>query len=113
MRQGRPHKAPLVVRDEDREALLRWTKRPKSSNGLAQRARLHQGEEPQAAEPMSGLTPRESEVLVLLSNGRTNRQIAEELFISERTVGVHVSRILHKLGVPNRGAAAHLFRASE
>lgn len=60
-----------------------------------------------------GLTAREGEILALLSGGRTNRQIAEELFISERTVGVHVSRILHKLGVPNRGAAAHLFRASE
>ncbi|MCO6011154.1 LuxR C-terminal-related transcriptional regulator [Actinoallomurus purpureus] len=61
---------------------------------------------------MPGLTAREAEVLELLSSGRTNRQIAETLFISERTVGVHVSRILRKLGVPNRGAAAHLFRAS-
>jgi DNA-binding CsgD family transcriptional regulator/tetratricopeptide (TPR) repeat protein len=91
---------------------------------LAQRARLHKGELPserpspgtdiaRPAEPISGLTPRESEVLALLSSGRTNRQIAEALFISERTVGVHVSRILRKLGVPNRGAAAHLFRAAE
>jgi len=60
-----------------------------------------------------GLTAREGEILALLSDGRTNRQIAEALFISERTVGVHVSRILHKLGVPNRGAAAHLFRAAD
>jgi DNA-binding CsgD family transcriptional regulator/tetratricopeptide (TPR) repeat protein len=78
---------------------------------LARRARL---ELVAAAEtPVPGLTAREGEILALLSDGRTNRQIAEELFISERTVGVHVSRILHKLGVPNRGAAAHLFRASE
>jgi DNA-binding CsgD family transcriptional regulator/tetratricopeptide (TPR) repeat protein len=66
-----------------------------------------------SGETVPGLTAREGEILALLSDGRTNRQIAETLFISERTVGVHVSRILHKLGVPNRGAAAHLFRASE
>ncbi|GAA4615796.1 LuxR family transcriptional regulator [Actinoallomurus liliacearum] len=82
---------------------------------LARRARLDlvPAEEPDPAEEtVPGLTAREVEVLALLSSGRTNRQIAETLFISERTVGVHVSRILHKLGVPNRGAAAHLFRAS-
>ncbi|MGH3380617.1 MAG: LuxR C-terminal-related transcriptional regulator, partial [Actinoallomurus sp.] len=77
---------------------------------LSRRGRL---ELVQAAGTVPGLTAREGEILALLSGGRTNRQIAEELFISERTVGVHVSRILHKLGVPNRGAAAHLFRASE
>lgn len=79
-------------------------------DGLAKRARLDVA---RTVQPVAGLTPRESEVLALLSSGRTNRQIAEALFISERTVGVHVSRILHKLGVPNRGAAAHVFRASE
>ncbi len=76
---------------------------------LARRARI----DPAApGKTGAGLTARESEVLALLSSGRTNRQIAERLFISERTVAVHVSRILRKLGVPNRGAAAHLFRAS-
>jgi DNA-binding CsgD family transcriptional regulator len=75
---------------------------------LARRARLELVAAPQA--PVLGLTAREGEILALLSDGRTNRQIAEALFISERTVGVHVSRILHKLNVANRGAAAHLFR---
>ncbi|GLY78089.1 helix-turn-helix transcriptional regulator [Actinoallomurus iriomotensis] len=77
---------------------------------LSRRGRL---ELVRAGETVPGLTAREGEILALLSDGRTNRQIAEALFISERTVGVHVSRILHKLGVPNRGAAAHLFRVSE
>jgi ATP/maltotriose-dependent transcriptional regulator MalT len=77
---------------------------------LSRRGRL---ELVRSAETVPGLTAREGEILALLSDGRTNRQIAETLFISERTVGVHVSRILHKLGVPNRGAAAHLFRASQ
>ena len=55
-----------------------------------------------------GLTEREYEVLVLLGTGATNRQIARRLFISDRTVGVHVSRVLHKLQVTNRAQAAAL-----
>jgi DNA-binding NarL/FixJ family response regulator len=45
-------------------------------------------------------------VLRLLADGRSNREIAEELFISAKTASVHVSNILAKLGVPSRGAAA-------
>ncbi|GHA73707.1 helix-turn-helix transcriptional regulator [Streptomyces anthocyanicus] len=53
-----------------------------------------------------GLTGRERDVLRLVSDGRTNRQIAEELFISPKTASVHVSNILAKLGVSGRGEAA-------
>jgi DNA-binding NarL/FixJ family response regulator len=49
-----------------------------------------------------GLTPREVEVLELLAAGRTNRQIGEELYVSEKTASVHVSNILRKLGVTSR-----------
>ena len=60
----------------------------------------------------SPLTRRELEVLALLAEGRSNRQIAETLFISESTAGVHVSNILGKLGVTGRTeAAAVAFRA--
>ena len=52
-----------------------------------------------------GLTARELDVLALVAEGRTNRQIAEELFISAKTASVHVSNILAKLGVANRGEA--------
>jgi DNA-binding CsgD family transcriptional regulator/tetratricopeptide (TPR) repeat protein len=52
------------------------------------------------------LSPREREVLALVAVGRSNRQIAEELFISPKTASVHVSNILAKLGVSNRGEAA-------
>jgi DNA-binding CsgD family transcriptional regulator len=53
-----------------------------------------------------GLTSREMEVLALVTAGRTNRQIGEALFISDKTAGVHVSNILGKLGVAGRVEAA-------
>ena len=53
-----------------------------------------------------GLTPREREVLALLADGRSNRQIGDELFMAESTAGVHVSNILGKLGVTRRSEAA-------
>ncbi|MBE1535822.1 helix-turn-helix transcriptional regulator [Actinomadura algeriensis] len=56
--------------------------------------------------PRGPLTARESEVLRLLVRGRSNRGIAEELFISPKTASVHVSNILAKLGVASRGEAA-------
>ena len=52
-----------------------------------------------------GLTARELEVLRLVAAGKTNRAIAAELVLSERTVDRHVSNILAKLGVPSRAAA--------
>jgi DNA-binding NarL/FixJ family response regulator len=83
---------------------------------LARRSRVEiparadvEEEEPSAEIPPSddhGLTAREREVLALLVEGHTNRRIAEELFISESTAGVHVSNILGKLGVASRTEAA-------
>ncbi|MVO89801.1 AAA family ATPase [Streptomyces sp. p1417] len=88
---------------------------------LARRARLSLTGTPPPAPAGSaealGLTSRERDVLRLVSVGRTNRQIAEELFISPKTASVHVSNILGKLGVAGRGEAAalahrlHLFDA--
>ena len=54
------------------------------------------------------LTRREREVLGLIADGRTNRQIAGRWFITEKTASVHVSSILSKLGAANRGEAAAL-----
>jgi len=82
---------------------------------LAQRGRLHLGEPiDTAASPEAlpspaaslGLTRREAEVLALVAEGRTNRQIGQALFITPKTASVHVSRILAKLGVTGRGEAA-------
>jgi DNA-binding CsgD family transcriptional regulator len=61
--------------------------------------------EPAAAAAL-GLTTRELEVLALVAEGRSNRQIAEALFISAKTASVHVSNILAKLGVGSRVEAA-------
>jgi DNA-binding NarL/FixJ family response regulator len=52
-----------------------------------------------------GLTPRELAVLALVATGKTNRAVADALFISERTVARHVSNIFRKLGLPSRSAA--------
>jgi DNA-binding CsgD family transcriptional regulator len=76
--------------------------------GLARRARVDVGEPDAAGSPLAehGLTARELEVLALVGEGLTNRQIAEKLFISPKTASLHVSRILAKLGVANRTQAA-------
>jgi DNA-binding CsgD family transcriptional regulator len=57
-----------------------------------------------------GLTAREAEVLRLVSSGRTNKQVARELFLSEKTVARHLSNIFDKIGVSTRaGATAYAF----
>ena len=66
------------------------------------------GSPPASSGPVDpfGLTAREREVLALVAEGYTNRRIAEDLFISESTAGVHVSHILGKLGAETRTEAA-------
>jgi DNA-binding NarL/FixJ family response regulator len=83
---------------------------------LARRARIEiAGAAPVTAGAPFGLTARELEVLRLVAAGRGNREIAAELFISPKTVSVHVSNLLGKLHVGTRGEAAatahrlHLF----
>ena len=66
----------------------------------------------EAARHDDTLTPREHEILALVAAGRTNGEIARQLFISTKTVSVHVSNILGKLGVSNRvEAALHALRS--
>ncbi|MEU1804650.1 response regulator transcription factor [Streptomyces sp. NPDC019937] len=64
-------------------------------------------QEPQD-EALAGLSPREREILALIGEGLTNRQIGKRLFLSEKTVKNHISRLLAKLGVERRIQAAVL-----
>jgi DNA-binding NarL/FixJ family response regulator len=78
-----------------------------SVQGLARRARVRLTAQVagRPAEDEALLTRRETDVLRLLADGLTNRQIAERLFISEKTVGTHVAHIFEKLDVHTRAAA--------
>jgi DNA-binding CsgD family transcriptional regulator len=103
--------APLTAA---RESAVRMEAAPLAAalDALARRARLRVEVEPAAEaapapEPAPlGLTPREHEVLLLVAEGRTNREIGELLYMSEKTASVHVSRILAKLDVNGRVEAA-------
>ncbi|SFF44933.1 regulatory protein, luxR family [Actinacidiphila alni] len=84
------------------------------AHALAARSRLTRPPAPPAptapnAAARFDLTERETQVLALLSDGRSNRQIGRSLYISDRTVAVHVSHILEKLGVRNRTEAALVY----
>ena len=75
---------------------------------LGHRARLGPGG--LRSGPLGGLTARELDVLRLVAVGRSNREIGAELFISDKTVSVHVSSILAKLGAASRTEAAAIAR---
>jgi DNA-binding NarL/FixJ family response regulator len=81
-------------------------------SSLARRARIDlpalpgQRVQPGGGGALAGLTERELEVLRLVAAGRSNRDIAGELFISPKTASVHVSNIISKFGVASRGEAA-------
>ena len=100
---------PEALRNADRAA-RRLDARPlaKMIDRQARRQRiplLHE-DKPQ----IGTLTPRERDVLELLGWGRTNKEIASELVLSVRTVGLHVSHVLAKLGAGNRSEAARIAR---
>jgi DNA-binding CsgD family transcriptional regulator len=110
-RAGRPDAARLLREIDATADEIGWALLRREIASLAARARLRLDEAPARVSRASrtnafGLTAREHEVLALVAQGRSNREIADGLFISEKTAGVHVSNILGKLGVRGRTEAA-------
>ncbi|MFJ8625072.1 response regulator [Kitasatospora sp. NPDC093550] len=84
---------------------------PATTRKLMESLRHHEDSGTDAA--LAGLTPREREILALVGEGKTNRQIGQELYLAEKTVKNHVSRLLAKLGVERRLQAAVLAAHAE
>lgn len=115
---GCPYEAALALGDADDEGALRQALGELQEMGatlaaaiVARRLRergargLPRGPRPATRQNPAGLTARELEVLELVAQGLRNADIAERLFLSEKTVGHHVSAILRKLDVRTRGEA--------
>jgi DNA-binding NarL/FixJ family response regulator len=102
----RRDEAAVALRAAD-EVAARLDARPlrEALRKLARRGRVQLGDEPAPREQLDPFTPRERSVLRLVALGRTNRQVGDELFISEKTVSVHLSRIMAKLGATRRAEA--------
>ena len=94
------------VRAVSRRCRSRCAARHARRVGLISRAALARRVTEVGQSEAAILTPREVAVLELVSEGQTNRAIAEALYISTSTAGVHVFNILNKLGAGRRGEAA-------
>jgi two-component system response regulator DegU len=79
-----------------------WVERKLMSNFFAEEQRIVSSMEDQDKKTKMGLTEREQEVLSVLSKGLTNKEIADSLFISEKTVKTHLNNIFRKLNVTRR-----------
>ena len=120
---GCPFQAAAALADSDQEPQLRAAltelerlgARPLAA-AVARRLRelgvraVARGPRPTTRANPANLTARELEVLRLLVEGRSNREIAEQLFISNKTASVHVTNLLAKLGVHSRLEAAAMAR---
>jgi DNA-binding CsgD family transcriptional regulator len=108
LQRGERESAENALGEAWRAAISSHEPLKREIHALARRARLALAgsvTDSASSRPVLGLTVRETEVLRLLADGLTNRQIAGALFISEKTAEHHVSRILGKLGVSTRAAA--------
>src|SRR5918998_2112135 len=96
-----------LLKDTEADALGRAIKAAAAGQvQLAPEAAARLMREVRAPENPEALTEREAEVLKLVARGRANKQIAQELFVGEKTVKAHVSSVLMKLGVQSRTQAA-------
>ncbi|KUL77961.1 MULTISPECIES: response regulator transcription factor [unclassified Streptomyces] len=81
---------------------------PATTARLMRSLRADPVETPSVAPELAGLSPRERDILALIGDGLTNREIGKRLYLSEKTVKNHISRLLAKLGVQRRVQAAVL-----
>ncbi|MFF6992151.1 response regulator [Streptomyces sp. NPDC010273] len=81
---------------------------PATTARLMRSLRAEPTQAPQIAPELASLSPREREILALIGDGLTNREIGKRLYLSEKTVKNHISRLLAKLGVQRRVQAAVL-----
>ncbi|WP_151478280.1 response regulator [Streptomyces albicerus] len=81
---------------------------PTTTARLMRSLRADPAEEPAMAPELASLSPRERDILALIGDGLTNREIGKKLYLSEKTVKNHISRLLAKLGVQRRVQAAVL-----
>ncbi|MDQ0913417.1 two-component system response regulator DevR [Streptomyces canus] len=81
---------------------------PATTARLIRSLRAEPAETPAPAPELAGLSPRERDILALIGDGLTNREIGKKLYLSEKTVKNHISRLLAKLGVQRRVQAAVL-----
>ncbi|MGX5210914.1 response regulator [Streptomyces violaceus] len=81
---------------------------PETTARLMRSLRVDPSQEPALAPELASLSPREREILALIGDGLTNREIGKKLYLSEKTVKNHISRLLAKLGVQRRVQAAVL-----
>jgi NarL family two-component system response regulator LiaR len=96
-----------LLKDADSEELHRAIRGAAEGRvQLAPEAAARLMREVRAPANPEALTERETEILTLVARGKSNRQIASELFVEEKTVKSHISNILRKLGVPSRTQAA-------
>jgi DNA-binding NarL/FixJ family response regulator len=81
---------------------------PATTARLMRSLRAEPAQTPEIAPELASLSPREREILALIGDGLTNREIGKRLYLSEKTVKNHISRLLAKLGVQRRVQAAVL-----
>ncbi|MEU6587835.1 response regulator transcription factor [Streptomyces sp. NPDC046881] len=81
---------------------------PATTARLMRSLRADPAEVPSLPPELAGLSPRERDILALIGDGLTNREIGKRLYLSEKTVKNHISRLLAKLGVQRRVQAAVL-----
>ncbi|MFF0096579.1 response regulator [Streptomyces canus] len=81
---------------------------PATTARLIRSLRAEPAETPAPAPELAALSPRERDILALIGDGLTNREIGKKLYLSEKTVKNHISRLLAKLGVQRRVQAAVL-----